>query len=236
MCLGGLTLPVEVVRLLGATGAPKNAPGRIAVRRWVRWCLGLGAPGMEKCTSSRGGSQGFLNTARVRHGWSDLLCRVEWDLFVTLTFDPKRFPRSGPEGWLSSVRWFLAAWLQASAVAAGLAYTDGRRLRGPWANAWRHGRGRPMWCLAIEPHADGRLHAHVLVKLAGQLKRLDWAIGSRLWNDSRGLCRFEVPRSQEHVTRYVAKYVVKFGSDAVTLSENFDAARMPAGGAGGVAS
>lgn len=93
-----------------------------------------------------------------------------------------------------------------------------------------------MWVLALEPHQDGRLHAHVLVKLAGQMKRLDWSAGARLWNESRGLCRFEVPRSQDHVAAYVAKYVVKFGSDALTLSENFDAARMPVGGADGVAS
>ena len=118
------------------------------------------------------GSQEVQLSKRVRRGWSDLLCRVDWDLFVTLTFDPKRFPRSGPEAWLSSVRWFLSAWLEECAVLTGLAFRAGDKLRGPWANAWRHGRGRPMWALALEPHRDGRLHAHVLLKLAGQMRRL----------------------------------------------------------------
>lgn len=89
-----------------------------------------------------------------------------------------------------------------------------------------------MWVLALEPHRDGRLHAHVLVKMTRHLEWLDYTIGQDLWRNGcdgrpgRGICWFEVPRSQLHVSCYVAKYVVKFGGDALTFSENFDAARM----------
>ena len=162
----------------------------------------------------------------VMHAWAELLSRVPWDYFITLTYDPKRFPRSGEESWQSSWRWFLFAWLSRCALAAGCAQEHGTRLSGPWVNAWRKGRGRPMWVLALEPHRDDRLHAHVLVKLTRDLPWLDYRIGQKLWQSNRGICWFDKPRSQSHVAAYVAKYVVKSGSDSITLSENFDAARM----------
>lgn len=180
----------------------------------------------------------------VRHEWAALLGRVPWDYFVTLTFDPKRHPRSGVESWVKAWRWFLFAWVCACAKAAGQcrewdrpeAWQETERgtwrrrpgrvgLSGPWINAWRRG-ARPSWVLALEPHQDGRLHAHVLVKLSGDLRRLDYRVGQDLWRGSRGVCWFEKPRSRERVAEYVAKYVTKWGSDALTFSENFDAARL----------
>lgn len=178
-----------------------------------------------------------FNTATppaVLVAWRELLSRVSWDYFLTLTFDPSKHPRSGYESWLSAWRWFLYAWLSRCAMAAGDAWQDPQtgRIRGPWANAYRKGRGQPMWVLALEPHQDGRLHAHVLLKLTRYLPYLDYRIGQDLWRKGcdgrpgRGICWFEVPRSQAHTAAYVAKYVVKFGSDALTFSPNFDAARM----------
>lgn len=163
----------------------------------------------------------------LHHEWASFLSRVDWDYFVTLTLDPSRYPRSGPESWLHSWRWFLFAWLCASAEKVGqVRRDDAGRLRGPWINAWRHGRGRPMWVLALEPHRSGRLHAHVLLKLTRDLPWLDYRVGQQLWWDNRGLAQFERPRSQGHVAAYVAKYVVKLGSDALTLSDNFDASQI----------
>ena len=167
------------------------------------------------------------NLAEVRDGWSSLLTRVPWDQFITLTLDPKRFPRSGQESWLSSWRWFQFTWLTACAENAGEAWQDDKgHWRGSWVNAWRHGRGRPMWALAVEPHRDDRLHAHVLLRLTRGLPWLDWKIGADLWWANRGRAWFERPRSREHVCDYVAKYVLKSGSDSVFLSGNFDAPRM----------
>lgn len=162
----------------------------------------------------------------IRWAWGEMLSRVPWSYFLTLTLDPKKYPRSGPESWASAWRWFLFAWLSRCAVQAGAAAEDGGRLRGPWINAWRKGRGQPMWVLALEPHRDDRLHAHVLLKLTRDLPWLDYKIGQRLWQENRGICWFEVPESQARVTGYVTKYVVKSCSDSLLLSENFSAPRM----------
>lgn len=169
------------------------------------------------------------NLEDVRAGWASLLTRVPWDQFITLTFDPNRFPRGGQESWLSAWRWFQFNWLGSCAEKAGQAWRDqAGRWHGSWANAWRHGRGRPMWALALEPHRDDRLHAHVLLRMTRELPWLDWKLGSDLWWANRGRCWFERPRSREHVCAYVAKYVLKSGSDSVFLSDNFDAPRMTA--------
>lgn len=169
-----------------------------------------------------------VNQRAVRDGWASMLNRVPWSLFVTLTFDPKRYPRSGPESWLSSWSWFQHAWLSEAAIAAGQAWRDqAGYIRGPWANAWRHGRGRPMWALALEPHNDGRLHAHGLLKFPPGVERLDFAEGQKLWAANRGKwCRFEVPRSHDHVCGYVAKYILKDSGECLHLSPNFEAPAM----------
>lgn len=192
------------------------------------------------------GPVGF-NTSNhaVRFAWQELLSRVRWDYFITLTVNPRWFPRMGAESWAKAWTWFLFTWLSESAVAAGQGekvpstiktvrvkkggeWVDEpvMRVKGPWANAWRKGRGKPMWVLALEPHRDSRLHAHVLVKMTRDLAWLDYSVGQKIWQAHRGICWFEVPKSQVEVGAYVTKYVVKSGSDALIFSENFDAARI----------
>lgn len=159
--------------------------------------------------------------------YASLLSRVGWSYLITLTLDPKRFPRSGPESWLKMWRWFLFTWMATCAMKAGQAWKDGHRIKGPWANAYRHGRGQPMWILATEPHRDDRLHAHGLVMLTRDLPWLEYAEGHKIWRAERGLAWIEAPKSQARVAGYVSKYVVKGGPDALTFSPNFDAAMMP---------
>ena len=174
---------------------------------------------------------------RTEAAWQELLSRCDWDYFVTLTVDPRRFPvvrgkrrvpRMQGESWLKAWRWFLFQWIRACAIRSGRARQEGDRLRGPWINAWRHGRGRPMWVLALEPHRDGRLHAHALVKMTRDLPWLDYKVGVDLWWKDRGIAWFERPRSQSDVQRYVTKYVTKHegGSGSLYLSQNCDFARM----------
>lgn len=174
---------------------------------------------------------GQRTSPEVREGYAELLSRVPWSYFVTLTADPKRYPRMGFESWTKAWVWFHYQWLKSAAIAAGQARWDDQaeKLRGPWANAWRRGSGHPQWALALEPHRDDRLHAHALVRLTSDLPWLDYRIGQELWSKSgRGSwCRFEVPRSPADVCSYVSKYVVKCGSDAITFSDNFEAPRMP---------
>lgn len=178
--------------------------------------------------------------AAVRDAWVELLGRVGWDLFITLTLDPRRYARSGQESWLKAWEWFLWTWCKETAIGDGVAWEDDHtgKLKGPWANGWRHGR-RPMWVLVMEPHDNGKLHAHVLLKFnAGGLLRLDWAAGQAIWEANRGKwCRFEVPRSQDDVCGYVAKYVLKGGDLALgslVLSDNFQAPRITPAAVGGV--
>lgn len=183
---------------------------------------------MLQALSADCNSSSVLSSHRdeLRVSWRELLTRVPWSYFVTLTYDPKRFPRSGPESWLKSWRWFLFAWMSECAVQSGQCHLVGGRLRGPWINALRHGRAQPMWILALEPHRDDRLHAHVLLLMTRHQPWLDYTVGQRIWQENRGFCWFEKPRSLVHVSDYLAKYVTKLGPDAIVLSPNFDAARM----------
>lgn len=166
---------------------------------------------------------------QVSEAYTELLKRVEWSLFATMTFDPKRYPRSSEMVWISSWRWFLFTWMKETALDYGqLRVTEAGRYRGPFINAWRRGQGRPMWVLAFEPHRDNRLHCHVLMKLKREMN-LDWKKGCDIWYKNRGICWFEKPVDQHQVCNYVTKYFSKSGtSDAFVFSENFDSPKMGA--------
>lgn len=163
----------------------------------------------------------------LRSQWAQFLGRAAWTYLITLTFDPKRHPRSGPEQWVKAWRWFLFAWMSSCAIQAGLAKREGDRIRGPWVNSYRKGRGVPMWVLATEPHRDDRLHAHALLMMTRNQPWLRYSEAHRVWQGSYGWLGLEKPKSQLQVSAYVSKYVVKCGPDALTISPNFDAARMP---------
>jgi hypothetical protein len=83
-------------------------------------------------------TQGRVSGERLDRAWGEFLGRVPWQLFVTLTFNPRRWP---------SVDQRLAAkegiwWCQQAA----------RLVRQPVA-----------WLVATERHRDGRWHVHVLL-------------------------------------------------------------------------
>lgn len=180
------------------------------MRRWQERFVPVG------CTSKQ-----------FQEEYAELLSRVAWTYLVTLTMDPKRFPRSGPESWLKAWQWFIFTWCASCAVKSGLArWGEDGRLKGSWANANRRGAGAPMWVLATEPHRDDRLHVHALVKAPSMLPRLEYSEGHRIWNEARGWAWIEAPKDQGHVVSYVSKYVLKFGPDGLRLSPNFDAPRM----------
>lgn len=176
-------------------------------------------------------AEGSAAREQVHAGYAELLSRVPWSLFVTYTTDPKRVAHMGFESWRKSIPWHLRTWLAESAIRAGLArrpYPDHpERLRGPWANRWRAGKDHPQFAIAIEPHRDDRPHAHALVRMpAGVPVWLDWKLGCDLWWKHHGRCWFELPRSVGDCCGYVAKYVTKCGSDAISFSDNFEAPRM----------
>lgn len=157
----------------------------------------------------------------ILDGWVELLTRYRWDVFATLTW---RNPTSA-EVIIKNLKWWLWNWQLETAIKRGLAWLDDEcKARGPWANAYRRGRRRPVWVIGIEPHKSGRLHAHAMIQWDDGLNDLNRQHGWRIWHSAYGRARIEPPRSQEDVAEYCSKYVVKDGD--VTLSPSFKAARM----------
>lgn len=197
---------------------------------------------LEKHISDDSKEQGPLLSA-----WAELLGGYVWDYFVTLTRDPGRAGRFGPENLVKAVEWFLRSWQIESAIGAGVCeriarpgwvavadrvcgrivrgqvWGEREKLRGPWWNAYRARIGHPVWVLGVERHRDGRLHAHLAVRLASVLlRRLDFSAGHKLWNNSYGFSWIQSARSSGAVSRYVSKYVAK---GDIELSPNFSSGR-----------
>jgi hypothetical protein len=177
----------------------------------------------------------------LRRAWSTLLVRYPWDAFATLTF---KHPRHDPFELVNAFTIFLDKWHLHQAVELGAATVTyvaradayGRELpprvkrRGPFVNAWKKGRYRPVWVLGIEQHKSGDLHMHACIKFETpweMSRRLGW----RVWADQdnpagmkMGWARIEQPKSLGDVAGYVSKYVTKGGD--VVLSPSFTAKRV----------
>jgi len=160
----------------------------------------------------------------VRQGWAELLSRVAWDWFATLTW--RRGVGVGFESCLRNFRGWLYGCLQDEALRVGLAERseDGRGgVRGAWPNAYRARKrwALPVWVIGLEPHGDGVLHLHGLVRLPAKLQRASRRHAWSSWFERHGINRIEPPKSPADVAGYVSKYVVKDGE--IVLSESFDA-------------
>lgn len=146
----------------------------------------------------------------VAAGWAQFLGRTPWQLFGTHTFRIHHAGRSGgvhPEKASKALRFFV------SSINRDLYGRD-------WGRRWHGGL---QWAVGQEFHKDGRLHLHsVIAAPTGDLYRLvrfsEW---HRFWRKEFGNNRLERPRSQEHVSHYIAKYVSKAGE--VDFSKNFGA-------------
>jgi len=174
----------------------------------------------------------------LREAWSLLLARYRWDTFATLTF---KFPRRDPFEIVNAFNIWLFKWHCEQAVAAGqMKETRARRQdaygrplpdrlkrSGPFINAWKRGRMKPVYVLGIEPHKSGALHLHAVIRF-----NVPWTMqrttGWRIWSDEEheqgmkmGISRIEPPESQGDVLEYCSKYVTK-GGDLV-LSPSFNA-------------
>lgn len=126
----------------------------------------------------------------------------EWDLYVTLTYDPRRGfddrsdvtsqPRP-PSFWAS--RRHVAHWLAESEKMLGR-------------------RCGAVACL--EAHKSGWPHWHALYA-AGGLDSGEFTRLSMLWFEARGFCRFDRvnPADRSTIAQYVAKYLVKEGSETL---------------------
>jgi hypothetical protein len=168
--------------------------------------------------------------SKLQQGYAEILSRYEWDVFGTHTWARP----SSPEVMLRNFKWWLFTVQVLFARSVGLAWLDGDRdrVQGPWANAYRKGRGHPKWVFAIEPFRNGGLHAHSLVRWSDRLRlpsgsRDDLRPVWKVWKDNYGRGSFDRPQAQGCVTTYCSKYVVKGGD--IELSPSFSASRLPAG-------
>ncbi len=185
-----------------------------------------------------------LGTSEIREGWANFLSRYDWDAFATLTYSGSVW---SDEKVVKNFRAWLFEWQLRTAVERGLATIDHRtrwdaygravgmyrKVRGLWFNGYRKQRGHPVYVLGIEPHKNGSLHAHAIIKWSDALPDLSRKLGHEIWFGSRadgnfnfGMARIEPPRGQDDVALYVSKYISKGGE--LFLSPNFDAGRMDA--------
>lgn len=151
---------------------------------------------------------------RVAQGYAELLGRIPWQQFWTLTFRADRGGRTGgmhAEAADKAFRYFVSCINRAIYSAR-------------WAQRWH---GGIQWARGQEFHKDGRLHFHAVASApTGDLNRLvsryAW---HEFWFREFGRNRIEAPRSQADIAGYVSKYVTKGGE--VDFSRNFGAWQPP---------
>lgn len=132
-----------------------------------------------------------------------------WDLFATLTFDPLVMVGTSPEE--------LEKGRQRLALPVVSRWTAMRRFQHFVDHAGK-AVGRPVvGVIAMEPHGGGQPHGHGLLAFEGGVVGGEKVGLGGLWGGYRGngWIRLEVPRSQEDVTGYCAKYMAKDASELV---------------------
>ena len=180
----------------------------------LRECAVLPVRGFVDHDHDGGGQHDVLPELRPRDviadGWAQFLGRTPWQMFGTHTFRIHHAGRTGgvhPEKASKALRFFISS--------------INRQLYGrDWSRRWHGGL---QWAVGQEFHKDGRLHLHsVIAAPTGDLYSLvrfdEW---HKFWRKEFGNNRLERPRSQEHVSHYIAKYCSKGGE--VDFSKNFGA-------------
>ena len=130
---------------------------------------------------------------------------ADWNLFGSLTFDPKRTRADGRPAWGNDSRG--PSWESVSKAVRRWHRVASRRLGQEFVSV-----------VAIETHKSGWPHCHPLIALPGGLSQGDpnLALGKReietlgqTWYQMAGYAPLEVPHSREAVAAYASKYVVK---------------------------
>lgn len=163
------------------------------------------------------------SNAKIKKNYVDYISRYKWHEFATLTFkqlqrNPVRL-KDMADHWLMK-RHFRQAESEGTAIRVTKEKRDAydrplpsvTRYKGTFANRWGKGRGRPVYVMAIEPHKTRRgLHAHLLIHYTSFDKPLSRIEGTKLWKDELGFgfIRTDQVKSQEAVSKYISKYVLK---------------------------
>jgi hypothetical protein len=126
-------------------------------------------------------------TEDLQSAWIELLGRVSWEWFATLTFREEISPAAADKRFRTLIS------------------MGNRELYGP---RWSKKRKGIIWARAIETQRRGVIHMHALLNGVGGLSPLLFRLR---WNELSGFSKIESPRSSLAVRRYVTKYVRKGG-------------------------
>ncbi len=137
---------------------------------------------------------GRLRRGAVHNAWAQWLGHLSWELFITLTFDPKKvFPVGQDRASREAVR---------------------------WCNDTSRAYRRPLgWVVAPERGTSGQWHGHALmigVPMArGELSRLSEALG--MWEARNGSIRVDPVDRVSGITLYTTKQAAAAGT--IVLSD-----------------
>ena len=149
--------------------------------------MGCEGSGATSCRDAAAMVEARSRVERVRDGWIELLSRLEWEWFATLTFREHTHPESAEKRfrmWVSELN------------------------RQAYGVRWAKRRVMATWVRALEYQLRGVLHFHALLRGVGEVRRL--AAMDR-WFALAGIARVVPVRQQEAVRAYCSKYVVKGG-------------------------
>lgn len=161
---------------------------------------------------------------RARMALRRSLAKGPWDVMLTLTFP---FPCLKEEQAFALFDELIFRWQARTADVRGLLRVHkfaspglwlhsqpGPRWAGPWMDGRKRAAGRERYFVVAEPHADGGLHLHGVVRWPARLPQLECELGRHIWSDPKarggmgmGLCRIEPVCNQARATEYVTKLV-----------------------------
>lgn len=147
---------------------------------------------------------------RLSEAYAEFLAPYPWQIFLTLTFDRKRVRPN------FSV---LPQWTDKAFRRLILFFNE--RLYGPrYLRKTKH-KGL-VWARVSEAHCDGVLHFHaVLFSPSGPMPEDLIRAAEDWWSGHCGMARFEIPRSNKDVLRYLTKRVGDPERAELDLSWNF---------------
>lgn len=154
----------------GKQGSPwlaKTGPGRIATS-WPKQHQSLTANGSVR-----------LGKEALHRGWAQLVGCIPWEVWITLTFDPERWPRRDRRLAEEETQWLLR-------------YTE-RVFRRPIG-----------WALAAERDRTGAWHSHALIAGVGDRK---WNAPMATWKERCGFIHVEPVWEGQGISEYITKSV-----------------------------